>query len=39
MKKYLVKYVLEFIVIVVGISLSFYVEKLNETNYKEYLKI
>jgi len=38
MKKYLVKYVLEFIVIVVGISLSFYVEKLNETNYKENLK-
>ena len=38
MKKYLVKYLLEFIVIVVGISLSFYVEKLNETNYKENLK-
>jgi hypothetical protein len=38
MKKLIIKYTLEFIVIVVGISLSFYVEKLNEANYKENLK-
>ena len=38
MKKTFLKYTLEFFVIVVGISLSFYVEKLNETNYKENLK-
>jgi hypothetical protein len=38
MKKTILKYTLEFIVIVVGISLSFYVEKLNEAHYKENLK-
>ncbi len=38
MKKLIIKYTLEFIVIVVGISLLFYVEKLNEVNYKENLK-
>lgn len=39
MKKYLVKYLLEFIVIVTGISISFYVEKQNAIKYKEELKI
>ena len=39
MKKYLVRYSLEFIVIVTGISISFYVEKQNAINYKEELKI
>ena len=38
MKNTIVKYLIEFIVIITGISLSFYVEKLNETNYKENLK-
>ena len=38
MKKYLVKYLLEFIVIVTGISISFYVEKQNAIQYKEELK-
>ena len=38
MKKFYLKYALEFIVIVLGISLSFYVEKLNAKNYKENLK-
>ena len=39
MKKYLVKYILEFIVIVTGISISFYLEKQNAINYKEELKV
>ena len=39
MKNYLIKYFLEFVVIVVGISLSFYVEKQNAINYKEELKV
>lgn len=39
MKKYLVRYILEFIVIVTGISISFYVEKQNAINYKEELKV
>lgn len=38
MKKYFVKYLLEFIVIVIGISISFYVEKQNAIQYKEELK-
>jgi hypothetical protein len=38
MKKLLLKYVLEFIVIVVGISLSFYAEKQNALQYKNELK-
>ena len=38
MKKYLIKYLLEFIVIVTGISISFYVEKQNAIHYKEELK-
>ena len=38
MKTTLLKYTLEFIVIVIGISLSFYVEKLNEDHYKRNLK-
>lgn len=38
MKKYFVKYLLEFIVIVTGISISFYVEKQNAIQYKEELK-
>ena len=38
MKNLVVKYLIEFIVIITGISLSFYVEKLNETNYQENLK-
>ena len=39
MKKYLVRYLLEFIVIVTGISISFYVEKQNAIKYKEELKV
>ena len=39
MKKYLVKYILEFIVIVTGISISFHVEKQNAIKYKEELKV
>ena len=39
MKKYFVKYLLEFIVIVTGISISFYVEKQNAIKYKEELKV
>ena len=39
MKKYIVKYLLEFIVIVTGISISFYVEKQNAIQYKEELKL
>lgn len=39
MKKYIVKYLLEFIVIVTGISISFYVEKQNAIQYKEELKV
>ena len=38
MKKYLVKYLLEFIVIITGISISFYIEKQNAIQYKEELK-
>ena len=38
MKKYFIKYVLEFLVIVIGISLSFYFEKQNAISYKEELK-
>ena len=38
MKNYLIKYFLEFVVIVVGISLSFYVEKQNAIAYKDELK-
>ena len=39
MKKYIVKYLLGFIVIVTGISISFYVEKQNAIKYKEELKV
>ena len=39
MKKLVTKYLIEFIVIIAGISISFYVEKLNENDYKENLKI
>lgn len=39
MKKYIVKYLLEFIVIITGISISFYVEKQNAIQYKEELKL
>lgn len=39
MKKYIIKYLLEFIVIVTGISISFYVEKQNAIKYKEELKV
>ena len=39
MKKYLVRYILEFIVIVTGISISFYLEKQNAIKYKEELKV
>ena len=39
MKKYLIRYLLEFLVIVLGISISFYVEKKNAVAYKEELKI
>ena len=38
MKKLVTKYLIEFIVIIAGISISFYVEKLNENDYKENLK-
>ena len=38
MKKILIKYVLEFIVIVFGITISFYLEKQNAISYKEDLK-
>ena len=37
--KNLKHYVLELAVIIAGISISFYVEKLNENDYKENLKI
>lgn len=37
-KKYIVRYSLEFLVIVLGISLSFYIEKRNANNYKQSLK-
>jgi phosphopantetheine adenylyltransferase len=38
MKKYLLKYSLEFLVIVMGISISFLIEKRNAKNYQEELK-
>ena len=38
MKSLVAKYLVEFIVIITGISLSFYVEKLNQNDYKENLK-
>lgn len=38
MKKYLLKYSLEFLVIVLGISLSFLMERRNASRYKEELK-
>ena len=38
MKKYFVKYLLEFIVIVFGVSLSFYVENYIENKKKDGLK-
>ena len=38
MKKILIKYILEFIVIVLGITISFYLEKQNAISYKEDLK-
>ena len=38
MKKYLLKYSLEFLVIVMGISISFFIEKRNAKNYQEELK-
>ena len=38
MKSLVTKYLVEFIVIITGISLSFYVENLNQNNYKENLK-
>jgi hypothetical protein len=38
MKKLIFKYMLEFLVIVLGISLSFYLEKQNAQEYKESLK-
>jgi len=37
-KKYIMRYSLEFLVIVLGISLSFYIEKRNANNYKQSLK-
>ena len=37
-KKYIIRYLLEFLVIVLGISLSFYIEKRNANNYKQSLK-
>ena len=37
-KNYIVRYSLEFLVIVLGISLSFYIEKRNANNYKQSLK-
>lgn len=39
MKKYLIRYSIEFLVIVMGISISFYVEKQNAIEYKEELKV
>jgi len=38
MKKQLIRYFLEFLVIVLGISISFYLEKQNAIKYKETLK-
>ena len=38
MKKYLIKYSLEFLVIVMGISISFLIEKRNPKDYQEELK-
>ena len=38
MKKQLLRYFLEFLVIVLGISISFYLEKQNAIKYKETLK-
>ena len=38
MKKYLLKYSLEFLVIVMGISISFFIEKRNAKDYQEELK-
>ena len=38
MKSLVAKYLVEFVVIITGISLSFYVENLNQNNYKENLK-
>ena len=38
MKKILIKYILEFIVIVFGITILFYLEKQNAISYKEDLK-
>ena len=38
MKKLVAKYLLEFLVIVIGISISFYIEKENENTYKDNLK-
>ena len=38
MKKLVVKYLLEFLVIVIGISISFYIEKENEKTYRDNLK-
>ena len=38
MKKILIKYILEFIVIVLGITISFYLEKQNAISYKQDLK-
>ena len=38
MKKHLLKYALDFLVIVFGISISFLIEKRNANNYKEELK-
>ena len=38
MKKYLLKYSLEFLVIVMSISISFFIEKSNAKDYQEELK-
>lgn len=38
MRKLFIKYLIEFLVIVIGISLSFYVDSYNEKKYKENLK-
>lgn len=38
MRKYLLKYSLEFLVIVMGISISFFIEKRNAKDYQEELK-
>ena len=38
MKKLVAKYLLEFLVIVIGISISFYIEKKNENTYRDNLK-